>query len=232
MTDSSDSIESVTQKEKTHAFPMLHAASACQSEKSGANCAVFKPLYKSASPGNNGATRGESAPESEEQIRKKGFQRGFAAGRQDACTLTQEEIGPDAKEFAIEFSQLKNCLHKIEENTSQSVLSMALSMVEKILGAAPDLKIEDLAHLTDELKDRMNESYQFRLGLNHEDLEILSQFMDCEVPQWQQSSAILLDGDASVKRGFIKTTPSLAAPMSIDVLVQSLEKILADVSTK
>ncbi len=230
MAPDNDSISPPSRKEKAHAFPDLNGGHARNPDSADDRCGFFKALYQSPDQCNGGEQAAQKQ-ESEEQVYNKGFQRGFAEGRQDASRLCQQEIAPNVKEFLTEFKKTNECLLQIEANSCKYVLIMALCIAEKILGDSPQLKIEDLAFLNDDLKVWAAQSYQLKLTLNNEDYDILSQFMDCEDPQWRQIPSIHISGHVSAQRGGVNTMPRDLPVLPNDMLVQALEKMLAGAST-
>ena len=96
----------------SHAFPLLKKKALIDPAGSSAEPGdCFKPLFNPPDiNGNPSADKGigVSCPGEdlnyEDKARRKGFERGFDAGKQEACSLIQEQMTPQIKSFADSFS--------------------------------------------------------------------------------------------------------------------------------
>jgi hypothetical protein len=234
-----DKTISESSNRKSHTFPALPDTMTCPSSDSPDSQNHFQPLFGDgcihetfAPPAGYGGAQCDDNQVSEDQIRQKGFERGFDSGKQDACRMAQQEIAPEAKTFALEFSQLSEYLEQIGVNSCRQVFKMALAIAAKIIGAEPDLETKGIDSLTVDLKNDMVKSYQLKLMLNPDDMDTLSELMVCENPHWQEYDFIKIGANPQVQRGALLTPPT-AEPISSDgTLMGSLENMLEMVSTK
>jgi flagellar biosynthesis/type III secretory pathway protein FliH len=216
---------------KSHSFPVFERESACPLTTHRECCDRFKPLYGAGHAGLGTAADAENQ-DTIGQVRQKGFLCGLETGRQQARDQVQEEMAPDIQAFALEVQQLTDFLARMEENATRHILAMALSLAEKILGGPADLTLEDLDSLRGDLKDCLAGVYRLQLTLNPADRTALAQRLPRVIAELPAGSSINISADGSVPGGSvtIQATPQSLLPH--DMLAQSLDSILAQVSTK
>lgn len=226
---------------ESHAFPLLkNNALIAQTGSSGEPDDCFKPLYSDVPMGGNHLSPhrglGVSCPGdgqiAEDSVRRKGFERGFDAGRQDACSLVREEMAPQIKSFADAFSRWNATMMRAEEKSNLQILKMAVAITKKILGAAPQCSTGRLESLKADLKARMRETYRLEVRLNPDDMDALSGLMTCENVHWEQWDYIAATGDAEVQRGTLLVKPLVQTLSADGDILRSLDALLSEVSTK
>ena len=82
------------------------------------------------------------------------------------------------------------------------------------------------------LKKLMAKYYQLEMSLNTEDLDMLSRFMACENPQWQDSRCIHLEGDNQIPRGTLHTHRTEQSIATDRAIIHAMDNLMADASTK
>jgi len=228
----------------SHAFPLLKKNALIDPDgSSGEPGDCFKPLFNpSTTDGNLSVDRGIGAScvaedqNSEDNHRRKGFERGFEAGKQEACSLVKAEMAPQIKSFADAFSLWNTTMMRAEELSNHQILNMAVAIAEKILGTLPQSLTVTLESLKSDIKARMREAYQLELKLNPGDMNALSGLMSCENVQWEQWDYIAATGDADVQGGALMVASGPRAISADDGILRSLDALLSEgpeqVSTK
>jgi hypothetical protein len=224
----------------SHAFPLLkNNTLISQTGSAGEPDDCFKPLYSNVPMGGNlsphkglGVSCPGDAQDADDSLRRKGFERGFDAGRQDACSLVREEMAPQIKSFADAFSRWNAIMMHAEEKSHPQILKMAVAIAEKILGAAPQCSAGGLESLKADLKARMRETYRLEVRLNPDDMDALSGLMTCENVRWEQWDYIAATGDAEVQRGTLLVKPLAQTQSAVGDILGSLDALLSEVSTK
>lgn len=217
----------------SHAFPLLKNTASVDPTGTSNDC--FKPLFKPTSTdGNLSAIRGIGVPgpggeqDSEDTARREGFDRGFDAGKQDACSLVKEEMAPQIKSFADAFSLWNATMMRVEEKSNLQILKMAVAIAEKILGAPPRCCNDKLESLKADLSARRRNAYQLQLKLNPQDMDALAGMIACENAQWAQWDYIAATSDADVQRGALVADPGSQALSADDGILRSLDASLSE----
>jgi hypothetical protein len=231
---------------ESHAFPLLKNNAVIEpTGSSGESDDCFKPLYHpSAIDGNLSVDRGVGVccpgeeRNSEKNARQESFERGFEAGKHDACSLVQEETAPQIKLFADAFSLWNALMIRVEEKSNLQIFKMAVAVAEKILGSPPQYCTGRLESLKADLTTRMRKAYQLEFKLNPKDRDALSRMIACENVQWEQWEYITATGDADVHKGalLVEPGPQTLSADADDGILRSLNTALSEeparVSTK
>jgi hypothetical protein len=227
-------------EQSSHTFPLLEKSSLI--DRTGApgepgDC--FKPLFDSTTIGEHATPYRDLSvscrkdePDTEEMVRRKCFERGFDAGKQDACSLVREETAPRLNSFAGAFDRWNGIMTRIEENACLQTVKMALAIAEKILGAPARCATGGLESLEAELKARMRQAYQLDLRMNPDDMAALSELLACAGVHWRQWDYITATGDETVQTGGVQATPDAPTLLIGDAILRSLDALLSEVSTK
>jgi flagellar biosynthesis/type III secretory pathway protein FliH len=229
-------------REGSHSFPPLNsnASIAPKAPRAGTgNC--FKPLFNPAPSAGGHCPQEEigfSCPgenrnaEANARREAEAFEQGFKAGRQDACSLVQQEMAPQIELFADAFNQWNTAMTHIEDKSYLQILKMAVAIAEKILGAPPQCCTGRLGTLEDELKARMREAYGLGFKLNLNDLDALSDLMACADVHWGQWEYTTATASPEVQRGTLQVETDSRPPLDVASTLRSLEAALSEVSTK
>ena len=216
-----------------HSFPEFDSSRSNGSVSSGDDESVsFKPLYRSGQDRRQETDTVDCA-DAADMARKKGYDLGFDAGCKDAGLLVQQEIAPQVKALSEEFVQLEDFFKKLTENSATHISQIALRMAEKILGEPTRFEPADLDSFAGDLKSRMVRAYRLDLVLNHEDKDNLTNLLAAKNPIRKQSASIVTLSDrADVRSGELHAENDKASLSFDDLLSESLDKVLAEVSTK
>jgi hypothetical protein len=225
-------------RKASHAFPVLK-----NNASPGPSSDCFKPLFDnsgingSISPAEGiGVPRSGRDGNSEDCIRQKGFDRGFDAGRQDACSLVQKQTAPQIKSFADALSLWNAIMMRVEEKSNLQILKMAVAIAEKILGSPPQCGTGKLESLRDELTARMRKAYRLEFKLNPSDMDALTGLMTCEKVHLEQWDYIAATGDTDVQRGALLGESGTQGLLADAGILRSLDALLSEgltqVSTK
>lgn len=218
----------------SHAFPLLKKNAMIDPAGSSEPGDCFKPLFNHPTTDENlstdrsiGVSRPVEDRNSEDNARRKGFDRGFDAGKQEACSLVQAEMAPQIKSFVDAFSHWNASMVRTEELSNHQILKMAVAIAERILGTPPQSCSGKLESLEGEIKARMREAYQLEVMLNPGDMNALSGSMSCESVQWEQWDYITATGDADVQAGelVVAGTRTFSAD---DGILRSLDASLSE----
>jgi hypothetical protein len=227
---------------ESHVFPLLdNDALIRQSDSSSSeeNLDCFKPMYESGSmdecpsaPKCLSISRSDVDRDSEESLRRKSFDCGFDAGRQDACSMVRDEMAPQVKSFADDFSLWDAVMLRVEEKSNLQILKMAVAIAEKIIGAPPQSIPGGLEGLRDDLSSRMRKAYQIEVKLNPADMEALTGFLACGKVPWEEWHYIRATSDIELQRGELSVQTGAQDLSSDDGVLRSLDASLSEVSTK
>jgi hypothetical protein len=222
--------------EESHSFPLLsNSPINAKNDSSNSRGDCFKPLF------NNVCMDGKISPhrgfgvhgsddnlDSEDQVRRQGFERGFDAGKQDACSLVRQGMAPQVKSFADVFNRWNEIMIRAEENSNLQILKMAVSIAEKILGDAPQCGTGKLDALKTELAEMMRKAYHLELKLNPEDMDALSRLMGCENAHWDHWDYVTAAEDPEVPKGSVLVQPGPQTISADDEILLSLDAALAE----
>jgi hypothetical protein len=227
-------------QECSHSFPRLNKGALIDpADAAGEPDDCFKPLFGNPRIDGNQSSHtrlGIASPgkelNSEDSVRRKSFDLGFDAGRQDACTLAQGEMAPQIKLFADLFSRWNAAMIRIAENSNLQILKMAAAIAERILGSPPQCCSGRLESLKSDLIARLHQAYQLEFKLNPMDMDALSELMACENVHWKQLDYVTATGDEAVPRGSLRMQPGTRNLLADDGILRSLDITLSEVSTK
>jgi hypothetical protein len=222
--------------EESHSFPLLsNSPINAKNDSSNSRGDCFKPLF------NNVCMDGKISPhrgfgvhgsddnlDSEDQVRRQGFERGFDAGKQDACNLVRQEMTPQIKSFADAFNRWNEIMIRAEENSNLQILKMAVSIAEKILGDAPECSTGRLGSLKAELTALMRNAYLLELILNPKDMDALSEWMACEHVHWSQWDYITAAGDPGLQSGSVLVQSGSQTILADDGIIRAMDAALTE----
>jgi hypothetical protein len=205
-----------------HAFPALNDVQTnSMTHDSGKQC--FRPLYQ---------IPADQSELTEDEIRKKGFQRGFAAGRQDAVQHLQQEILPHVKDFTAELLQLREFLFHTEKESSQNIPRMMQSIAEKILCDSFNFATEDLNTLKEEIFQYFNMCYQMVLKMNPADIDLITQFFGSAPPGWKDDLIVQICSDDGIQKGGLQNETQSPPSLPTNAMSNIIQNMLAKASTK
>ena len=243
MISDSETKGSDPQRGGSHCFPLLNDTLVDPAGSSGDSVGTFKPLFNSSTIDEKMSACsgiGVSCPDedqnTEDTVRQKGYERGFDAGKQDACSLVQEEAAPQIKSFSEAFSLWNANMMRAEEEACLHILKMSAAIAEKILGAPPQCCTDKLESVKADLSARMRKAYQLELKLNPKDMDTLSGMIGCGNVHWEHWEYITATRDTDVQTGSLSVASDTQGLSVDDGILRALDASLSQgpehVSTK
>ena len=191
----------------THCFPSIQISSGNISNCDHEASQSFRPLYQST----GGTTGGHPIDFRDkkrsdgtnplEEAKGKSYNRGFEAGKAEGCKIVQQELGAPITQFRNENDLFLEYYTRITDTYSDEIVNLALAIAQRVLGDPPGLNLERLEQIRRQLKSFLKAQYQLSVKLNCDDLKALSETMECNDPQWNQSAALNIIGDADIQKG-------------------------------
>jgi hypothetical protein len=219
----------------SHCFPSIKRDEIPELKDSGDACRLFRPIYQtpshkqSSSPTN--ACDDHDNNKALEQIREKSFKKGYDAGCRDACNIAHQTLAPTLNAFWEAFGSYSNGFTKVTDNASNYIISLALTIAEKILNHQLELDIHRLGSISREFESVLKQTFQLTIELNTEDLQTLSELLDCDHPDWKRkhSAAINITGKNDIGKGNIQPKPSYQNVDSLKPkLLQHIDDVLSN----
>ncbi len=204
-----------------HQFPdITQQPSAVHDPASSDRRDLFRPLYHDADACDTSADdhgRDDDAQGKLEQVRQKGYQDGFEAGRQDACQLANNLLEPHVSQFHQNIEQLTAYQNHLADHASAHMLRLAIAIAERVMDDGIQTGVEDLKDMRPTLIAAMCKRHQLRLRYHPRDLADLQQLMLCRgEAQWQSTNGVSIIEDDSVPLGELDTTPNRDERAAID----------------
>jgi hypothetical protein len=193
----------------THCFPSIQYSSGNISKRDGEASQSFRPLFQSTGgttvrhPIDFRNKKASDGANSLEEAKGKSYNRGFEAGKAEGCKIVQQELGAPITQFRNENDLFLECYTRITDTYSDEIVNLALAIAQRVLGDPPGLNLERLEQIRRQLKSFLKAQYQLSVKLNCDDLKALSETMVCNDPQWNQSAALNIIGDADIQKGEI-----------------------------
>lgn len=218
-----------------HSFPSIEKSLEKASCQNHSGCNSFRPLFqfhddangKGAHDTGNHSTAGDG-PDTLEQIREKRFSEGLEAGKAEACKIVQNDLEAPVHQFLNENDRYSNCFDQITSNYSDHIVGLALAISRKIVGDHSQLNREHLEPISHQLHTLLKEQYRLSAKFNHDDIESLTELLACVRPQWKQSDALDITGDAETCNGQVQFENSDASIETVkDKFKQKVVEILS-----
>lgn len=195
----------------SHCFPSIKRGEIPESKDSGDACRLFRPIYQTPSRERSSsltnACDDHDNSKALEEIREKSFKKGYDAGCRDACNLAHQALAPTLNEFWEAFGSYSNCFTKVTDNYSNYILSLALAIAKKILNHHLELDSDRLGSISREFESLLKQTFQLSIEFNKEDLQALSQLLECDHPDWKHSAAVNIIGKNDIRKGRIQPKP-------------------------
>ena len=176
-----DKMSSMPTARQVHCFPELHGGCLCKNEKNDDRCIVFQPLYSSLSklsdPSNESESnrRAELNPtDTQDSIQQQWYQKGYAAGEQDARKMAQADLLPQIRHFRDSVTALSRDMENIFSTSGTSIAALGEAIAEKILGRPVKVDPSSLLTLQQRLQHALASNYQIELKMNPEDFKVLT----------------------------------------------------------
>ncbi len=209
--------ENGTGMNSTHCFPSIQPSAGDDSDQGATADFAFRPLYqnptsiKDSHPADyrNNHNLSENIPLKEDK--GESFNKGFEAGKAEACKIVQQELDVPIRQFRNETHCYQDAYTRITEPYSDHIVQLAMAIAKNILGSHVELNIERLEPISRHLQSYLGRHYRLNMKLNHYDFKSMSDIMACEDPLWHQSTALHITGDESTPKGQIDGDPLEAA---------------------
>ncbi|MGD9365258.1 MAG: FliH/SctL family protein [Desulfobacteraceae bacterium] len=216
--------------ETSHCFPIINTDEIPEPKDRGDACHLFRPIYRTPShkrsSGPTNACDDHDGSKALEEIREKNFKKGYEAGCRDACNLAHQELAPTLNAFWEVLGSYSTCFTKVTDNYSNYILSLALAIAKKILNNHLELDSDRLGSISREFESLLKQTFQLGIEFNREDLQSLSERLDCDHPDWKHSAAINIIGKNDIRKGRLQTKTS---NQNVDGLKSKLLQHIDDV---
>lgn len=217
----------------SHCFPTIKIDEIPEANDSGDACRLFRPIYQTPShkrsSGPADACDDHDNSKALEEIREKNFKKGYEAGCRDACHLAHQALAPTLNAFWEAFGAYSTCFTKVTGNYSNDIISLALAIAKKILNHHLELDIDRLGSISREFESLLKQTFKLTIEFNKEDLQTMSELLDCDHPDWKHSAAITIIGKNDIRKGRLQTkTSSQNVGMSNPELLQRIDDVLSN----
>lgn len=200
-----------TSQHASRVFQDLHHADSRKQFDENAESRHFKPMFQ-AHTGNGAAHNFETTQDQQinetdplEQARSQGHQKGMLAGKQSACQLVQNELSPVIESFIGTIKACDVAYRRCSERFSQNSSKLALDIVQKICGAAPNLALDDMAELQRTICRTMENAYRFNIQINPDDIELFKELSHCDDHLvWEQYAGVSVQQNSAITSGQIQ----------------------------
>lgn len=223
----------------SHCFPSIHEASRRSCAQHHEACHSFRPLYQFPNgksvkgSGDTGDDHSSSGHPTIEEIRKKSFNKGFEAGKAEACKIVQKELDTPIRQFLDETDRYTHCFTQITDSHSNQIVRLALAVAKRVLGDAFQLDPDRHESMCRQMHSFLTRQYQLNVKFNCEDTQSLNELLVCVNPRWNQSPALNVASDVETQKGRINL---IKAEETYDTsegkFNQKIEEILAGNSKK
>lgn len=191
---------------RAHLFPCLQQEPAA--DRTGKNMKVhFQPMFHNGTSGYSPAFACEHGEGDEvdqalcEDARQKGYQRGFDAGKVEACQRAREALQPDLIDFLQAFENVSAFHQHVTETASHQIIQMALRMCEQVLGQSIVLETREADTLRQELQDAIGAAHHLTLVMNTDDTKALQDLTTCFKLTWPGNGAVSFQTESRSSRG-------------------------------
>lgn len=191
---------------RTHSFPNLQQGPT--GNRTVENTQVhFQPMFHCGANGYRPAFACEPAEDGAvdeglcEDARQKGYQKGFDAGKKEACQRAREALQPDLIDFLQAFENVSAFHQHVTETASHQIIQMALRMCEQVLGQSIVLESKEADRLRQELEEAIRVAHQLTLAMNTEDTRALQDLTACFNLTWPNSRAVTFQTESRSSRG-------------------------------
>lgn len=206
-----------------HHFPSLEKdiADAAQNTSD----AQFKPLFSSGSGAYSPSLPSEKKneiqidPEQKEKVRKAGYDKGFEAGRQQACRLAKEAVEPNLVDFLQAYENVSAFHQHVTDTAASQIIQMALKICERILSTPLDTAGIDIDAIQRELKDVMTKAHRINLCFHPEDVAALEELMSCFSLPWPKSEAVDIETTEAIQKGQLTVEHNEQAQKDMSLLM-------------
>jgi hypothetical protein len=167
----------------------------------GERCAHFQPLFRCEmfdSPENKHLNGRDLAAHLEE-VQQLALQRGQESGREEARRMAQASLLPHLKAMVDGISTMIAQVQLVEEHTSADAVSLALAIVEQVIGKPASLY--DFGELTIALRKTLAQTNRYHIRMNPDDLRYLQELMRNDQLAWPDHPCIDVQTDPVLDRG-------------------------------
>jgi len=158
-------------------------------------CACFRPLCWSdgSAAQEDKILNGKDLAAHLEEVQQLAFQRGLDGGREEACRMAQASLLPHLKSVVEVFNALIAHVKLAEAHTSSKAVSLALAIVEQVVGAPAG------SYRFDELQSALSQAIALanrnEIHMNQDDLEYLRDLMDNNQLAWPNHPCVAIQGN-------------------------------------
>jgi flagellar biosynthesis/type III secretory pathway protein FliH len=216
----------------SHRFPdFAEGGRIYHTETNTGECDQFQPLFNDASACSTHPASDDRTTNGENQMehaRERGYQRGFKAGRQDACQMANNLLAPHADLFQQNLERLASYQQNIADHASTHMIKLAVAIAECIMGADAHVTVADLQDLRQTLIEAICKRHELHLRYHPEDLANLQHLMECNgEDKWRMAFGLNIAEDLNVPKGAMSNGRDAEKSPSIEGQVQpSLQQLL------
>jgi hypothetical protein len=199
--------EGHTEQSSAHHFPSIQPSLEDPARPNSNPDFSFRPLYQGVEGSSGGHLtefrhkRVQDGPKSIEQVGEDSYQKGFEAGKAEACHRVQQELDGPIERLKTETLHYQDSFTQITKAYSDQIVQLTLAIAKSILG--PDIEFDTTRQeeMRRQLRDLLNRQYQLVMKVTGDDLKTLSEIMACEDPHWYQSHAMRIISGADTLEG-------------------------------
>jgi hypothetical protein len=191
---------------RAHLFPCLQQEPV--TDRTGKNTKVhFQPMFHCGTSGYSPAFACEHSEDDDvdealcEDARQKGYQKGFDAGKMEACQRAREALQPDLIDFLQAFENVSAFHQHVTETASHQIIQMAVRMCEQVLGQSVVLETKEADTLRQELQDAIGAAHHLTLVMNTDDTKALQDLTACFNLTWPEHGAVTFQTESHSSRG-------------------------------
>ena len=188
-----------------HCFPAIDGR--CETPDAPSDC--FRPLFQASSPGSESTDT--PRPEDSRAVAdetdplaaalKCSFERGVAAGHQDACNLARNALKPKLERFFQKIGAFSDNFNRLTGDYPAHIVALSQSIAGKIIGHPVEPASAEMRCVRNALDALLRRLHQLDLQLNGDDLKQLTDLMN----EWQvvmnASGAVQISASDAVQSG-------------------------------
>lgn len=157
----------------------------------------------------------------------RGYERGYADGREDACALVQNDLAPIIDDLQRTLAHSAKAGKEIARTYSINSLKLALAIVEKITGEASLFSLKDLSAAQSIINEKLLDSFGLNLRLSPDDHRRIENLSACNNHlDWKVFSHLHISSDAGIKSGAVQ---SITQPINLHTIQEEIETALDSV---
>lgn len=192
-------------------------------------CALFQPLYHPC-----GENEKSDAEESEkdpavllENARRKGMHDGLQSGREEAAEISGSSLRPALRDYAQAIDALCTLNGHVQDNVSENIIELALSIARQILGEDIGIAAASLSELKNEFGHALIDVNRFSLKMHPEDIDHLRETLAADDGTWPDHPGIRIEADPSLQPGDIGVAEHSSREALSNKIKEALGSVLA-----